>query len=416
MLHGLVSLPLPPSAHSPLVRGLAYLYAQLYGNGKGPMGSSSSSSSNRLESCLETSDKEALLLLQQVIERNQHYKLVPAGTSSAAAEASSSPPSSQSLSYVSSSSVVRDDDAASAIASCSSITLAVPTAATVAAGYLGGDATSTCPPTSCFSGAAVDTGADAVAEEQVVAAASLAASTVVAGTVTATTAAAETAVDDGGLAGIGISSNLKLLVDGIARVIYLESAFNSHLFATAAASVQSLPAKWLRRLRIELCSLHDALPDTVCVFSGLEAGQPNLLRVVMFPESTDTPYCGGAFEFDVFIPPTYPSVSPNVLLRTTGSGQVRFNPNLYNNGKVCLSLLGTWAGPGWDPATSNIAQVCNSILFLIFVEHPYFNEPGYATQEGTPQGTAQTLAYNKVGVQPHMFVFVCVCMYWQILY
>lgn len=30
-----------------------------------------------------------------------------------------------------------------------------------------------------------------------------------------------------------------------------------------------------------------------------------------------------------------------VNLQTTGNGTVRFNPNLYNCGKVCLSLLGT---------------------------------------------------------------------------
>ena len=27
---------------------------------------------------------------------------------------------------------------------------------------------------------------------------------------------------------------------------------------------------------------------------------------------------------------------------TTGAGTIRFNPNLYSNGTVCLSLLGTW--------------------------------------------------------------------------
>lgn len=27
-------------------------------------------------------------------------------------------------------------------------------------------------------------------------------------------------------------------------------------------------------------------------------------------------------------------------------------------GKVCLSLLGTWSGPGWDPKTSTLLQVC----------------------------------------------------------
>ena len=37
--------------------------------------------------------------------------------------------------------------------------------------------------------------------------------------------------------------------------------------------------------------------------------------------------------------------------------QVRFNPNLYNCGKVCLSLLGTWSGPGWVPGESTILQV-----------------------------------------------------------
>ena len=31
---------------------------------------------------------------------------------------------------------------------------------------------------------------------------------------------------------------------------------------------------------------------------------------------------------------------------------VRFNPNLYSDGKVCLSLLGTWHGEGWAPPSA----------------------------------------------------------------
>lgn len=42
----------------------------------------------------------------------------------------------------------------------------------------------------------------------------------------------------------------------------------------------------------------------------------------------------------------YPARPPKCLLETTGHGKVRFNPNLYNCGKVCLSLLGTW-GDNW---------------------------------------------------------------------
>ena len=90
----------------------------------------------------------------------------------------------------------------------------------------------------------------------------------------------------------------------------------------------------------------------------------------------------------------------------TGGGSVRFNPNLYKCGKVCLSLLGTWSGArgeSWDPAASSMLQVSTparrglppqgvhgrssrwpdvqvliSISSLILVEHPYYNEPGEA--------------------------------------
>ncbi len=48
-----------------------------------------------------------------------------------------------------------------------------------------------------------------------------------------------------------------------------------------------------------------------------------------------------------------------VNFRTTGGGIVRFNPNLYQCGKVCLSLLGTWEGAQgeqWNE-TSTLLQV-----------------------------------------------------------
>jgi len=47
----------------------------------------------------------------------------------------------------------------------------------------------------------------------------------------------------------------------------------------------------------------------------------------------ETPYAGGCFLFDIYFPPQYPSVPPQVNLQTTGNGSVRFNPNLYNSGK-----------------------------------------------------------------------------------
>ena len=58
----------------------------------------------------------------------------------------------------------------------------------------------------------------------------------------------------------------------------------------------------------------------------------------------NTPYAYGCFFFDVYFPSTYPDIPPLVKFLTTGDARVRFNPNLYNDGKVCLSLLGTWHG------------------------------------------------------------------------
>lgn len=112
----------------------------------------------------------------------------------------------------------------------------------------------------------------------------------------------------------------------------------------------------------------------------------------------DTPYENGMFEFHCYLPTNYPNTVPKVLLYTTGNNQVRFNPNLYSNGKVCLSLLDTWKGVDsekWNPKTSTILQIIISIQSLIFVEEPYFNEPGYEIEIGTEEGKYKSIAYNE---------------------
>ncbi len=82
-----------------------------------------------------------------------------------------------------------------------------------------------------------------------------------------------------------------------------------------------------------------------------------------------------------------------LALRAAG-GSFRFNPNLYADGKVCLSLLGTWAGPGWIKSESTLLQVLMSLQSQVLVTDPYFNEPGYERAMGTPAGKAQSDAYN----------------------
>ncbi|EOD17738.1 hypothetical protein EMIHUDRAFT_57763, partial [Emiliania huxleyi CCMP1516] len=140
------------------------------------------------------------------------------------------------------------------------------------------------------------------------------------------------------------------------------------------------------------------------VWCRVHESQMHLWRAMISgPEGT--PYEGGLFIFDILCPNDYPNTAPKVNLRTTGAGSVRFNPNLYNCGKaclsppddapslVCLSLLGTWqgdAGESWHAKTSTLLQVLMSVQALILVPDPFFNEPGYERIRGTPQGDSQS--------------------------
>ena len=112
----------------------------------------------------------------------------------------------------------------------------------------------------------------------------------------------------------------------------------------------------------------------------------------------DTPYENGIFEFHANFPSNYPESEPHVLINTTGGGTVRFNPNLYHCGKVCLSILNTWSGEAsekWNPKTSTFLQVLVSIQSLILVEKPFFNEPGYERYMGSPEGQLKSDQYNE---------------------
>lgn len=98
----------------------------------------------------------------------------------------------------------------------------------------------------------------------------------------------------------------------------------------------------------------------------------NLKALIIGPK--DTPYADGFYLFDLTYPENYPFSPPKVKFRTTHSG-VRFNPNLYEEGKVCLSIINTWSGPAWTSAQTT-SSVLLSILSLL-TEHPLENEPGY---------------------------------------
>mmetsp|Transcript_33163 Transcript_33163/g.53318 ORF Transcript_33163/g.53318 Transcript_33163/m.53318 type:complete len:5108 (-) Transcript_33163:115-15438(-) len=161
----------------------------------------------------------------------------------------------------------------------------------------------------------------------------------------------------------------------------------------------------MRRLNRELKALRKSLPlhynSTIAV--RVDTKRPSVAQCVIFAPDC-TPYDSGCFMFDIYFPPEYPSEPPKINLMTTGNGTVRFNPNLYNNGKVCLSLLGTWRGgatgsENWTK-NSSLWQVLVSIQSAILgSEYPYFNEPGVESQWGTDQGDLQKRIHSNGGFE-----------------
>ena len=120
------------------------------------------------------------------------------------------------------------------------------------------------------------------------------------------------------------------------------------------------------------------------------------------------PYSLGYFHFDMKFPQDYPNSAPKVLITTTSGGMVRFNPNLYSTGKVCLSILGTWraehSGEQWS-AVQSVQSILMSIQSLMN-DTPYHNEPSFEEDDGS--GDVQK--YNEKIAHETLRVGVCEVM------
>ena len=170
-------------------------------------------------------------------------------------------------------------------------------------------------------------------------------------------------------------------------------------YYSSNSSGEPTPAKAIR-LAQEFADLPRALPceSTNSIYVRVDKDNMDYMKVLIIG-SEGTPYSNGAFQFDVFFDSQYPNAPPKVTLMTTGGGTTRFNPNLYANGKVCLSLLGTWRGQStenWDPKISTLLQVLISIQSIIMSDLVYYNEPSCESEMGTPSGEAKNEAYSNI--------------------
>lgn len=178
-----------------------------------------------------------------------------------------------------------------------------------------------------------------------------------------------------------------------------ENKAMNHLWDPLLSIDQESPSTFcLQRLKRDLTSIFTEKNVTFYVAPD-ENDLTKIHAIISGPP--DTPYEGGFFYFFIRVPPTYPLLPPRVKLMTTGHGCVRFNPNLYANGKVCLSTLGTWSGPGWSAANSMLSVLLS--IQSLMNEKPYFNEPGY-NHERNPGDSDK---YNKLLIHETLRVAAC---------
>ena len=126
----------------------------------------------------------------------------------------------------------------------------------------------------------------------------------------------------------------------------------------------------IKRILKEKVAYHKKPLDNDGIYISFDDN--NMLKArVMIIGPEDTPYQNGFYLFEFTFTKDYPSKPPKCLYLTT-HGDSRMNPNLYTNGYVCLSLLGTWAGPSWT-ACNTLTSICMSIRALVLNSNPIQN-------------------------------------------
>ena len=100
----------------------------------------------------------------------------------------------------------------------------------------------------------------------------------------------------------------------------------------------------------------------------------------------DSAYEDGLYFFQFNFPDDYPNNPPKVKFLNWQNNTTRMHPNMYIDGKLCLSHLGTWQGPSWTSAMSLSTLILD--IQSILDDNPLINEPGYEKK-------SDSLEHNK---------------------
>lgn len=109
----------------------------------------------------------------------------------------------------------------------------------------------------------------------------------------------------------------------------------------------------------------------------------------------DTPYAYGYYLYEFYFPTNYPHSPPKVVFKT-GDGIIRFHPNFYNTGFICLSILNTWAGEQWtgcQSITSVLLALCS-----VLDNEPYLHEPGITKYSEDYDDFSKIVQYANINI------------------
>jgi len=121
---------------------------------------------------------------------------------------------------------------------------------------------------------------------------------------------------------------------------------------------------------------------------------------IMFFGPPDSVFHNGVFVFEFNIPDGYPFEVPRVKFLTGGIVGARMHPNLYKEGKVCLSILNTWGSNEWSPLLT-IEKIILTIKGLLD-NNPISHEPPYKSCD--PHYNAYSLYYSMKSI-PSVYSF-----------
>jgi ubiquitin-protein ligase len=128
-----------------------------------------------------------------------------------------------------------------------------------------------------------------------------------------------------------------------------------------------------------------------------------LIGKAMIRGPSGTPYADCLLFFSFEFPQDYPFTPPKVTF-LTGDGRTRMHPNLYVQGKVCLSILGTFAGPSWS-ANMTLETILLNLQSLLD-ENPLANEPAFTNgklEDPRHKAYAEAVEHQMIVCMANMF-------------